>query len=124
MRAAATVGRLMPSPTNRMTFLAFPLSAPRAAACDAPLRNHHSAVWPSGRWTSGTATAGCGAVAAMVAGAVGMAAQAPSNAVVMQARLGARWRRMAILVGRDRPLSLARGRAVRYLRPMSHPEFR
>jgi hypothetical protein len=57
MRAAATVVRLMPSPRKMITFFARPCIAPRAAACDAPSRNHHAAVSPPGWAIAGTATA-------------------------------------------------------------------
>src|SRR5690606_22348720 len=57
MRAAATVGRLMPSPTNRITLRAVPCMAPLAAAWAAPWRNHQEALSPSGWRMSGTPTA-------------------------------------------------------------------
>src|SRR5690606_25616691 len=56
MRAAATVVRLMPSPTNRITLRARPAIAPRLAAWAAPSRNHQAAVSPAGRSMAGTST--------------------------------------------------------------------
>src|SRR5690606_11805073 len=88
MRAAATVGRLMPSPTNRITFFAFPPSAPRWAASAAPSRNHHCALSCSGCWMVGTATW----MAVVLAGSTG---DVFDGAVVAQAatsRAGARTR--------------------------------
>src|SRR5688572_6301437 len=57
MRAAATVVRLMPSPTNRITFLALPDMAPRCAACAAPSWNHQPGVSSFGCAMTGTSTA-------------------------------------------------------------------
>src|SRR5688500_7208366 len=56
MRAPATVVRLMPSPTNRITFFARPFIAPRRAAWAAPSRNHQAGVSPSGCLIAGTST--------------------------------------------------------------------
>src|SRR5687768_5706290 len=81
MRAAATVVRLMPSPRNRMTFLALPSMAPLPAARAAPLRYHHCGVSPAGWAMAGTSTAIAPGV--RVAGEV--LAHAPSNRVAATA---------------------------------------
>src|SRR5688572_20087640 len=86
MRAAATVVRLMPSPTNRITFFARPAMAPRCAACAAPSRNHQAGVSPPGRWIGGTSTAIAGVREPPAVGAgVPVVAQAPTR-VVARAR--------------------------------------
>src|SRR5690606_21352622 len=81
MRAAATVARLMPSPTNRMTLRARPSMAPRAAAWAAPSRNHQLADSPSGWRMSGTSTSGRATAGDAAAGPEDVLAQAATERV-------------------------------------------
>src|SRR6478735_2017873 len=77
MRAAATVGRLMPSPMKRMILRALGAPDARACAAAAPARNHQAAVSPSGRAIAGTTISAAGAAPVAPVGA-GVLAQAAS----------------------------------------------
>src|SRR4249919_956157 len=86
MRAAATVGRLMPSPRKRMTLRAWPAIAPLPAARAAPARYHQAAVSPSGWATVGTSMT-CTAVGAGAGACVAHAARKEAQVARAKARM-------------------------------------